>query len=94
MAGRLLHQPAGRARRLGRRSEGPADRATGAHPLIPGLPGAALLAGSLGALVLAISEGPTWGWTSRGILSSFAGALVLGAGFLARSARHRSRCST
>ena len=40
--------------------------------------GAALLAGALGCLLLAISEGPQWGWTSLVVLSLLAAALVLG----------------
>ena len=47
-----------------------------------------LLAGSLSALVLAISEGPDWGWTSPAVLVSGALAVVLMAAFVLRSARH------
>ena len=50
--------------------------------------GVALLAGALAALVLGISEGPDWGWTSAGFLvalGTFAGLLAL---FLRRSDRH------
>ena len=36
----------------------------------------------------AISEGPTWGWSSGWIVASFVGAVALGALFLRRSARH------
>lgn len=55
----------------------------------PDYPGAALVVVALGALVLAISEGPSWGWTSASVLGAFAGAVVLGAAFLYRSAHHR-----
>ena len=55
----------------------------------PDYPGAALLAGALALLVLAISEGPTWGWASVSIVTSFVGAAVIGAIFFVRSARHR-----
>src|ERR1019366_2434838 len=54
----------------------------------PDYPGVVLLSGALAALVLAISEGPGWGWSSGWIIASFATALGLGAGFLRRSARH------
>lgn len=54
----------------------------------PDYPVAALLSLALGALVLAISEGPSWGWTSRWIVSSFVLSLVLGAVFFLRSRRH------
>ena len=50
--------------------------------------GALLIAVTLGSLVLGISQGPTWGWTSSRILASFAVALVVGALFLFRCARH------
>jgi len=59
--------------------------ATGSSPDYPGV---ALLAVSLCALVLAISEGPTWGWSSVGVLGAVATFLVLGAVFLHRSSRH------
>jgi len=50
--------------------------------------GALLIALSLGSLVLGISQGPTWGWTSVRIIASFAIALFVGTIFLFRSARH------
>ena len=50
--------------------------------------GVVLLAGSLSALVLAISEGTDWGWTSPAVLASAALAAALMAAFLFRSARH------
>ena len=40
--------------------------------------GAVLLAGALGCLLLAISEGPQWGWTSLEVVSLLVAALVLG----------------
>jgi predicted MFS family arabinose efflux permease len=39
--------------------------------------GAALLAGGLGLLLLAVSEGPTWGWAAAPTLGSLAAAAVL-----------------
>jgi EmrB/QacA subfamily drug resistance transporter len=71
---------------LGRRVLSETKRNT--EPSSPDYPGVALLGLSLAALVLAISEGPTWGWSSSWIVSSFAVALVLGATFLFRSSRH------
>ncbi|MEV4365998.1 MULTISPECIES: MFS transporter [unclassified Nonomuraea] len=43
----------------------------------PDLAGAALLTAWLVALLLAISEGGSWGWTSPGVLGLFAAAAVL-----------------
>jgi EmrB/QacA subfamily drug resistance transporter len=54
----------------------------------PDYPGVVLLAGSLAALVLAISQGPTWGWSSTRVLLTLTGAGVLGSAFAWRSARH------
>jgi EmrB/QacA subfamily drug resistance transporter len=61
----------------------------------PGTPGAApdylgavLIALTLSALVLGITEGPTWGWSTAPVIACFAGALVVGTVFLIRSARH------
>jgi EmrB/QacA subfamily drug resistance transporter len=50
--------------------------------------GAALVCVTLGALVLGLTEGPTWGWSSGRVLGSFAVALVLGIAFVRRCARH------
>jgi EmrB/QacA subfamily drug resistance transporter len=54
----------------------------------PDYPGVVLLSAALALAVLAISEGPTWGWTSARILVGFAVAVVLLFSFLFRSARH------
>jgi EmrB/QacA subfamily drug resistance transporter len=54
----------------------------------PDYPGVVLLSAALALAVLAISEGPTWGWTSARILAGFAVAVVLLFSFLFRSARH------
>lgn len=45
------------------------------------LAGAALLAGTLVALLLAISQGRAWGWSSPGIIALFVTAVVLAAAF-------------
>ncbi len=50
--------------------------------------GALLALLSLGALVLGLTEGSTWGWTSASILSCFAAAVVVGVAFVVRCARH------
>lgn len=42
------------------------------------LVGAALLAGALGCLLLAISEGPQWGWTSPSVVGLLVVAVALG----------------
>jgi MFS family permease len=39
-------------------------------------------------LVLAISEGPSWGWSSAQVVIAFVAAVVLGSAFLYRSAHH------
>jgi MFS family permease len=52
--------------------------------------GAALVAAGLGALLLAISKGNDWGWSSARVLGLFAAAAVLLAGFVLveRRVRH------
>jgi len=54
----------------------------------PDYAGVALISSTLAALVLGITEGPTWGWSSARVAACFVGALVVGAAFLRRSARH------
>ncbi|MGO9344302.1 MAG: DHA2 family efflux MFS transporter permease subunit, partial [Acidimicrobiales bacterium] len=54
----------------------------------PDFPGVAMLSGALAALVLGISEGPSWGWSSSQIIACFFGGAVLAALFVRRSARH------
>jgi len=51
--------------------------------------GVVFLTVALAALVLGVSEGPTWGWANWRVMASFVGALVLGVAFLYRSAHHR-----
>ncbi|MFZ0665094.1 MAG: DHA2 family efflux MFS transporter permease subunit [Acidimicrobiales bacterium] len=50
--------------------------------------GVVLVSAALAALVLAISEGPTWGWPSGSIIGAFVAAVVLGTVFVIRSSRH------
>jgi EmrB/QacA subfamily drug resistance transporter len=54
----------------------------------PDYPGVALISAALAALVLAISQGPTWGWSNGRIIGCFSAGVLLGAAFLYRSARH------
>jgi EmrB/QacA subfamily drug resistance transporter len=42
------------------------------------IPGAALLSGTLISLLLALTEGENWGWSSAPIVALFVGSLVLG----------------
>jgi EmrB/QacA subfamily drug resistance transporter len=50
--------------------------------------GAVLIAVTLAALVLGITEGPTWGWSSAPVIACFVGAVIVGTVFLLRSSRH------
>ncbi len=54
----------------------------------PDFPGVALISVALASLVLAISEGPSWGWTNPRVLAALLVAVGLGAAFLFRSAGH------
>ena len=65
------------------------DRRGGAAPVPADYAGALLVSCSLAALVLAISEGPAWGWASPEVVGALAGA-VAGLGlFVLRCARRR-----
>jgi len=70
----------------GRRAltESPRDERAGT----PDYLGVVLMSLSLAALVLAVSEGSTWGWTDGRILSAIAIALVTGAIFVHRTLHH------
>ena len=54
----------------------------------PDFPGVALISLALATLVLAISEGPSWGWSSASIIGAFVASALLFAVFLWRSSRH------
>lgn len=54
----------------------------------PDMLGAALLSVAVAALALAITQGPTWGWRSEGVLGALAAAALLLPLVVARSARH------
>ncbi|PKV81733.1 MFS transporter [Nocardia fluminea] len=57
---------------------------------LPDLLGAGALIGAVGSLILAVVQGPEWGWSSTGVLAAFGVALVLGVVFAVSSARHHS----
>jgi len=71
---------------LGRRVLGESTPNTQLAP--PDYPGVVLLGLSLCALVLGITEGSTWGWSSARVLVAFGTFVVLGALFILRSRRH------
>jgi EmrB/QacA subfamily drug resistance transporter len=50
--------------------------------------GALLVCVALGALVLGLTQGPTWGWSTTGTIGCLVAAVVVGAGFVLRCARH------
>jgi EmrB/QacA subfamily drug resistance transporter len=54
----------------------------------PDLAGAALATVGVGALALALVKGPTWGWSSAGVIAGFAAAAAAIAAFWWRSERH------
>ena len=65
------------------------ERATGSPSRSsPDYWGVVLLSGSLAALVLAMSQGRNWGWSSSKVVAGFACSIALGAVFLYRSNRH------
>jgi EmrB/QacA subfamily drug resistance transporter len=71
------------ARRLLRESREPRS------PL-PDVLGTVLLTAGVGALALAIVQGPDWGWASAEVLGAFAASTILLTVFVWRSSRHRA----
>jgi len=71
---------------FGRRVLTESARVTSQEP--PDYLGVALVSIALAALVLAISEGPDWGWSSDRIVVGFVAAVILAAAFVRRSSRH------
>jgi MFS family permease len=71
---------------MGRRvlSEGTVN----AHHPAPDYLGAVLISGSLASLVLAITQGPSWGWSSPGVIGTLVAAVLLGNFFLYRCSHH------
>jgi NTE family protein len=57
---------------------------------MPDVLGAGLFALGVSGLVLAVTQGGEWGWTSLGVLGCLAAAVALTAAFVRRSARHRA----
>jgi len=58
----------------------PTSRDPEGHPLDP--LGAIMSVLALGSLVFGIIEGPEWGWTSVGVITAFASAIIFGIGFV------------
>lgn len=54
----------------------------------PDYPGAVVLSVALASLVLAISEGPSWGWSSPWVIVGFVSSCALLGVFVYRSSRH------
>jgi EmrB/QacA subfamily drug resistance transporter len=57
---------------------------------LPDVFGAIMLIGAIAAFILALVKGEDWGWTSAGVLVSFAVAVALAVAFAISSARHHS----
>ena len=57
---------------------------------MPDLFGALILALAIGGLVLGVVKGPEWGWTSAGVVVSFALSVLLGSAFVVRTGRHHN----
>jgi EmrB/QacA subfamily drug resistance transporter len=84
----LVNLPVGAfAYLMGRRvlSEGTIN----AHHPAPDYLGAALISVALASLVLAITQGPSWGWSSAGVLGTLAGSVLLGNVFFYRCRHHQ-----
>ncbi|SEO10135.1 drug resistance transporter, EmrB/QacA subfamily [Actinacidiphila rubida] len=60
----------------------------GAERRLPDPWGTAAFASGIALLVLGLTKGSDWGWTSAGTLGTTAGGLALAAGALRRSSRH------
>ncbi|HEX6780928.1 MAG TPA: MFS transporter [Solirubrobacterales bacterium] len=82
----LVNLPLGLAVLLAGRRMLPARPVTDSR--LPDLPGAVALALGLAAITLGIVEGNDWGWTSAGVLASFAGGGILLLGVVVRSRTH------
>ncbi|MEU6060677.1 MFS transporter [Streptomyces sp. NPDC047097] len=85
----LVNVPVGIAAfALGLRALPSPGRAGARKTPLPDLFGAVLLTGSIATLALGLVKAPDWGWTSARTLGALAAAVLLGAWFVLRSARH------
>ena len=57
---------------------------------LPDMPGAAIFALSVAVLIVGIVNGGDWGWTSPGVIASFAASGLCLAAFVRRCRRHRA----
>ncbi|WP_307840292.1 MFS transporter [Streptomyces sp. G44] len=64
------------------------ERAEAEKSPLPDLFGAALLTGAIATLALGLVKAPDWGWTNARTLGGLTAAVLLGAWFCLRSARH------
>ena len=83
----IVNVPVGIVALIAARAVIPDSRDT-AVTRIPDLVGSLLVAVGIGSIALALVKGPSWGWTSRHDLVTFAVGLVGVAGFWIRSERH------
>jgi EmrB/QacA subfamily drug resistance transporter len=83
----IVNIPIGAAAWIVGRAVLPRLRAEQAPPA-PDYLGAALISVSLASLVLAITQGPSWGWNEPTTLGCFALSVLAGALFVRRSSRH------
>jgi NTE family protein len=85
----LVNIPVGLAAIVLARSQLVESRAPGRRQ-IPDLPGSVLFALATALLVLAIVQGPEWGWTDVKFLGALAASALLGVVVVRRCARHRA----
>lgn len=65
-----------------------AENVVNAHHPAPDYLGAGLISVALASLVLAITQGPSWGWSSARVILTLAASAVLGLAFLYRCRHH------
>jgi EmrB/QacA subfamily drug resistance transporter len=82
-----LNVPVGVVAYLAGRRILPDDAVTGRR-VAPDYAGVGLVSVALAGLVFAISEGPGWGWGDARVVGALVAAVVLGAAFVRRCARH------
>ena len=83
----LINLPLGLAALAATRRVLVESRAPGRRTL-PDMRGAALLAGATALVTLGVIEGPTWGWSTVGVIASFVSAAFLLALFVQSSRNH------